>query len=195
MLTEYIGIAELHDLIAQSAESDFVASVSEMDRVRQVAFDSEAAASSVFTVRLRFKPALVGLSASAYNLPSLSGTIAGELDLECQRCLEAMQWCSDIDFEYVLQMPGSGRNTSIDLFETVEVADRGLLLKELIEDELISAIPLAPKHDDEKLCARLIAAEVEPEAETGQEETYQPFADLADLLSNKRLAKDDESTK
>jgi uncharacterized protein len=146
----------------------------------------------MFTVKLRFKPAF---AATADSLPALAGTIEGELYLECQRCLEPMRWCSDINFEYALQLPGSANSTSVDLFETIEVTERGLLLKELIEDELLSAIPFAPKHDDEKLCARLIAAEVEPEADIAQEETYQPFTGLAELLSSKSSVKDDGSTK
>jgi uncharacterized protein len=188
MLSEYIGIAELNDLIARSAEIECVASVSELERVREVTFDSAAAGSSVFNIVLGFKSAMSGL-------PSLAGTIDGELELECQRCLEPMRWISDIAFQYALQMAGPGKNAQVDLFEAVEVTDRGLLLKELIEDELLSAIPLAPKHDDEKLCARLIAAEVEPEAETRQEEMHQPFTDLANLLSSKRSDQDDGSNK
>jgi uncharacterized metal-binding protein YceD (DUF177 family) len=195
MLAEYIGIAKLNDLIAKSAESDFSAPVSELSRVQQVIVDSNAATDLVLTVMLRFRPALAASSATAASLPVLSGTIKGELYLECQRCLEPMRWCSDIDFEYSLQLPGSGNSTLIDLFETIEVTERGLLLKELIEDELLSAIPFAPKHDDEKLCARLIAAEVKADVETGQEQTYQPFTGLADLLSSNSSVKDDESTK
>jgi uncharacterized metal-binding protein YceD (DUF177 family) len=195
MLAEYIGIAKLNDLIAKSAELQCSASVSELSRVQQVVVNSEAAADLVFHVMLRFKPALVTGSATAAGLPVLSGTIAGDLYLECQRCLEPMRWCSDIAFEYSLQLPDSVNTVAVDLFETIEVTERGLLLKELIEDELLSAIPFAPKHDDEKLCARLIAAEAEAEAEAVQEQTYQPFTGLADLLSKNGSAKDDESTK
>ena len=59
-------------------------------------------------------------------------------------------------------------------FETALLADGELLLTQIIEDEVLAALPLAPKHSETAACGRV------EQANSG--EMYRPMAGLADLL-------------
>ncbi len=194
MLAEYIGKAQLNDLTTHRAESLFAVSAIEFSRLRQLLVDDDAAANTELTVRLKFKPGLGASPTATDVLPSVEITVEGELVLECQRCLDAMHWQSDVNVVYGLQLPGYGKNSEADLFETLEVGFEGLPVRELVEDELISGLPLVPKHSDESLCSSLMVAEIKTPAVVEQEEEmHQPFTGLADLLSKDDSNKDDPS--
>jgi hypothetical protein len=183
MLAEYIGIAQLNDLITHRSESIFHLCATDLGRLRQVLVEDDSTARTELTVRLKFKPGLGAAPAATDGIPSVEVLVEGELMLDCQRCLGVMHWQSDIKVLYGLQLPGYGKNSEADLFETLEVGVEGFPLRELVEDELISGLPLVPKHIDESLCSSLMVAEIERPAVMKHEEMYQPFAGLVDLLS------------
>jgi DUF177 domain-containing protein len=79
------------------------------------------------------------------HLPSLHLAINTVLPVICQRCLERMQLELSLNYDYVLS------TTEPDVFEGDENIDwleisQAMNLNELIEDELLIAIPLAPVH-------------------------------------------------
>ena len=199
MLTEYIGIKQLKGLIADSDELDFTVSAAISVRLQELLY-AGSAADSTLKIQIKFKPALeiskrAASKKAVDTLPSITGIIDGELKLVCQRCLEAMLWQPEIRFAYALKLPGSGRNTEVDLFETLEVMEEGLPLKEFIEDELISAMHFSPKHSDVNLCSTLVTV-IDNEVSVAEaEEITQPFTGLADLLSKQSSDKNGNPTK
>jgi uncharacterized protein len=105
--------------------------------------------------------------------PALRVRLNGALQLRCQRCLEPMRFDVDIDETLVL----AAKQTEIDA-EPVdpESPDRLLAAEEvkvldLLEDELILALPYAPRHE-----------ECEAGASAGDSEKISPFAGLRGLL-------------
>jgi len=84
--------------------------------------------------------------------------VRGSLQLVCQRCLGAMEYPVRVDSELVL----ASSQEQIDA-EPLEIggpdwvlAGREMALRELIEDELLLAVPQAPRHA--KCAARETAA-------------------------------------
>ena len=109
----------------------------------------------------------------ARGRPSLRVRVRGTLALRCQRCLEAMRF--EVDEEEMLVLAATQDEIDADPVET-QTPDRILggkemALRELIEDQLILAVPYAPRHED---CAVSAAA--------ADEETLSPFAHLRGLL-------------
>lgn len=105
--------------------------------------------------------------------PSLRLSVRGTLTLRCQRCLEAMRF--EISEEKMLVLAATKVEIDSDPADT-QAPDRVLAgkemdLQELIEDELILAVPYAPRHEG---CA--------PGAATGDEDKPSPFAGLRGLL-------------
>jgi len=180
MLAEFIGVAQLNELTGRQTVLTDQVSVDDLQRFRQyiVPLPEKSGASDAagINVRLRFRSA-----GDEALQPTLLININGVVGLECQRCLEPMLWQVNIDSELRLCVSGKMPEDEAELVDAVEVDDQGLHIRELIEDELLSAIPLAPKHAaSECEVATSVAAPVETEAQV--EGAHKPFTGLAELL-------------
>ena len=77
--------------------------------------------------------------------PSLHLHIEAKLPVTCQRCLDEMQVQLSLDFDYIIcqTLPiETDENDDTDWLE----ASTEMNLQELIEDELLLAMPIAPTH-------------------------------------------------
>ncbi|OOC10897.1 MULTISPECIES: YceD family protein [Thioalkalivibrio] len=79
----------------------------------------------------------------------LSGTIEGELWHECQRCLQPMAWHFRLTPDAVL-VPLEGSIEGLDAGDDfVELDAEGLLRpRDWVEEEVLLAWPLVPRHED-----------------------------------------------
>ncbi len=107
-------------------------------------------------------------AAKKLQLPSLHLTIDAKLPVLCQRCLEQMQLNFALKFDYVITDTApteADESDEIDWLEAAQNMDVG----ELIEDELLIAMPIAPMHETDCL-----------KASTQSGEKPNPFAVLKD---------------
>ncbi|MGQ0654658.1 MAG: YceD family protein [Betaproteobacteria bacterium] len=126
--------------------------------------------------------ALEGLR-DARGRPGLSVKVQATLQLRCQRCLEPLPLEVDPDSLLVLaasQAEIDAEPESVDAPDRV-VAGHEMPVADLVEDELILAVPYAPRHDD---CKAAEAARDEAKAS--------PFAGLKGLV---KAAKQNGSNK
>ena len=112
----------------------------------------------------------------ARGRPSLRVRVRGTLPLRCQRCLEAMRF--EVNGEEMLVLAATQAEIDSDPADT-QAPDRVLAgkemgLRELIEDELILAVPYAPRHEG---CAAGAASR--------DGKKLSPFAGLRGLLRDK----------
>ena len=108
--------------------------------------------------------------------PSLRLKVRGTLQLRCQRCLEPMAFPVDTDETLVLAATLAeihAEPASASAPDRV-VAGKEMALRELIEDELILAVPYAPRHED-----------CEPAGAHDSVEKVSPFAGLRGLMRSK----------
>ncbi|HET7607341.1 MAG TPA: YceD family protein, partial [Gammaproteobacteria bacterium] len=82
-------------------------------------------------------------------------TLAGDVELECQRCLEPFRYELTESVNVVLAASDSLPATVPAGFEPFELDEARLKPAELIEDETIVAIPLVPKHARIEDCGSL----------------------------------------
>lgn len=87
--------------------------------------------------------------APAANLPGLSLSAKGSVPLQCQRCLGVVQVELAVDRAFAFA-PDEAEAARLDESsdDDVLVASRALDLVELLEDELILALPIVPRHED-----------------------------------------------
>ena len=74
---------------------------------------------------------------------------SGELHLTCQRCLQALPWVLRLDSRMLLVPPG-GRWPDEELADDSADAIEALAeqsLADLVEEEVLLALPLAPRHE------------------------------------------------
>jgi uncharacterized protein len=82
--------------------------------------------------------------------PRLDLNVAGRLVLSCQRCLEGLAW--NLALDAALQPVRTGQvlpegELENDAFDAVELNGEVDVLS-LVEDEIILALPIAPRHKD-----------------------------------------------
>jgi uncharacterized protein len=103
----------------------------------------ETLSSNKVAAHISFK--LTGAAKQLRN-PSLHLHIEAKLPVACQRCLAEMLVHLNLDFDYIIcqEMPlETDENDDTDWLE----AAPNMNLQELIEDELLLAMPIAPMHD------------------------------------------------
>jgi len=94
---------------------------------------------------------------------TIQGQVYTTVVLTCQRCLQPMQW--DIDTKTAMVI-WQERYTEEDLpadFEWLELEETMVSLKELVEDEVILALPIVPVHENCPKNEYLIPQQVEEE--------------------------------
>ena len=109
--------------------------------------------------------------------PGLRLKVDGALQFSCQRCLGALEY--PLHVEVLLQLVATQAEVDAETLEAegpeLIVASRVMPVQDLVEDELLLAIPLAPRHDR---CAG-------QEAQAGREGKW-PFAGLRGLFGGTR---------
>ena len=109
--------------------------------------------------------------------PALQLRVGGALQLVCQRCLGALEFPLHIDVS--LQLAATQAEVDAQPLEAEGpeqiVAGREMPVRELVEDEVLLAIPLAPRH--ERCAGREAQAAVEEKS---------PFAGLRGLVGGSR---------
>ena len=112
----------------------------------------------------------------ALGRPSLRVRVRGTLQLRCQRCLEAMPF--QVQTDEILVLAGTLDEIHAEPADAHGadrvVAGKEMPVRELIEDEIILALPYAPRHES---CSARPSPDVEAKPS--------PFAGLRGLMGGK----------
>ena len=95
-----------------------------------------------------------------YETPMLVGRLETNLELECQRCLNALAMPIALDFS--LMIDASDELVSESSVDTLYSDDGTIDIAEVVEDELILAIPLVAMHEDTACNDNWPVTEAEP---------------------------------
>ena len=166
-----IGSAELADLVARGARLDLSLPVASLDRLAALAPDGATVGPDRLSANLAFR-------AGAEGYAQLNLVVTGTVPLVCQRCLGLLE--QPVSIDVLLTMVGNDQEAAglVDPFDTVMLADGELIPDQVVEDEVLAALPLAPKHADGTPCGS--GSGRGDKLDTG--EMHRPMAGLADLL-------------
>ena len=112
--------------------------------------------------------------------PCLSGELQAELDLECQRCLEAMPFSLHKRFHLQLVWDEAEAKALSSDREPWIVGESEEDLVAILEEEILLDLPVVPKHDFDCIDAQLLSY---GEGAAVEESPTNPFSVLADLKS------------
>lgn len=107
----------------------------------------------------------------------LSLSVRGQFDLVCQRCLGRMPYVLEADNELQVIAPGEPwpdetlEDGALSLGADAVAAEAAQVVTELIEEEVLLVLPVAPKHEES----------CEPPARSDDKLAVSPFAVLATL--------------
>ena len=120
------------------------------------------------TVDVRFD-----FSLNEFECQQVTGSLSTRLRLQCQRCLETMELPVTVDFH--LLVDADEQMAQASGLDCVTSEEGYLDLFDLVEDEIILAIPLITVHEDED------CNEYWPDATEEPVERENPFAVLKGL--------------
>jgi uncharacterized protein len=113
----------------------------------------------------------------------IKGTVRTVVELVCQRCLEPLRSLLDVTVSLGLVHGEAEAERLPEEYEPLLVPEGIIRVADLVEDELLLALPQIPRHDDVHECVangyRPSASELAVDMEHGQ-----PFATLASLLQD-----------
>ena len=110
--------------------------------------------------------------------PVVLGSVQALLPLECQRCLGVVEHQVEAEIRLLLT-PGEAPGEPPEPYEALPVSDERLAPLDLIEDELLLALPQIPMHPF-GLCR------------AGGAETQRPWRDPGPHLAQEQAADDDQ---
>lgn len=140
-----------------------------LGRLRRLAQSVEPmpAATDTVTADLEYLPDRQGIG-------RLQGSISARLKLRCERCGEAMDWPIDAQ-PALFVVPHEAAAGALPADAEYVVAAGNLNVLELVEEELLLALPLIARHPQGTPCGN----QAGPRAESGERES--PFAILKKL--------------
>lgn len=116
------------------------------------------------------------------GIDNVSGHFSTRVTLTCQRCLQTLQVPVTGRISLgIVQGPQEARQLPVE-YDPLEVGADPMSLPELIEDEVLLALPFAPLHPSGQCPAGVVP---EAGAQTAPERQY-PFAELIELKRRHR---------
>ena len=112
---------------------------------------------------------------------TLNADVSAVVSADCQRCLELLEFEIKKSSEFSIRENDdkNSRNLPLDDGRDIFYANNGKLdVLGLVEDELLLAVPMIPKHENISSCGAL---NHEPDSE-GISDVRRPFADLRELI-------------
>lgn len=128
----------------------------------------------------------------AEGIRYMRGRIRTVLTLKCQRCLEGMRFVVDSEFALGMVQGEAQAEALPSHYEPLQLDGQPLFLRDVLEDELLLALPIVARHpsDECDVVLEAAAAPVEDEHEdkdTGGSEKANPFSVLAGLKTDRKL--------
>ena len=148
-------------------------------RIKELLFstgDNNESNDKLIEVNLEFTRTDTGLAV-------IKGSIKADLQMTCNRCLEATDLTIDSDLEVVLVSSDEQAERLQNSFDIWLVEDHNLFFTDFIEDEILLAMPIVITHDDCEPARELIEA-LPGETEFEEQQEDNPFAVLKDLKLN-----------
>lgn len=126
----------------------------------------------------------VEFESGSQGMPCLIGQVSAELPVECQRCLDTLVICARPSFRFAVVDDSSQADPVPEGYEPLLAAGLRVRLWKLIEDELLLALPLSPRHGHGE-CGEL--AELIDRYESSREQRTSPFAALKKIPKPKDM--------
>jgi uncharacterized protein len=159
---------EIGSLVDGRVEMDFAIDLAELPRLRP----QLARAEGVARGRVSF--------GRGVGLPMASLEVQAEAWLVCQRCLGPVRYALGGSSRLALVPDAASAEQVPEGLDAIIAADDRVIVRDLVEEELLLAMPVVPLHEDRTECGT--AAEAAEETAPGAHATQQPFTQLGELL-------------
>ena len=111
----------------------------------------------------------------------VEGRMTGELSLTCQRCAETMILSVDNDIRLGLVESEQEIEGLMSGYEPLMISEDPLLVRDLIEDEILLLLPMIPSHAQGECVYIEGLKQADEPVEQGKQEKKNPFSMLSEL--------------
>ncbi|MDD5460122.1 MAG: YceD family protein [Methylococcales bacterium] len=115
------------------------------------------------------------------RLAKIEGRIEADLELKCQNCLQAVEWPVNSEVKLGIVTSIDQANRLPEDYEPLLIEEEKVLLKNIIEDELLLVLPAFPKHQHACLIPNLGNSDADSVVNSEQSAPQNPFSILANL--------------
>ena len=116
------------------------------------------------------------------GVPVAEVSVEATLALACQRCFGALEWPVRARGRVALVAGSTEADRSPAELETILAPEHRISLRELVEEELLLALPLAALHPEAACGAAANAAATAQQPAAPSEDRQRPFAGLNELM-------------
>jgi len=156
------------DLAKQQIRLNGMYPVSEMPRLAEIALPGSEAVSFSLEFELN----------SDRRTAILTGSISAVLNIKCERCLQPFRLTLDLSPRIYMRNAGGQEISSAEDDERDLIDIHGpVVLRDLVEDEILLNLPMMPMHDRDQCNASGYLGNTG----TSEKKAGSPFAQLADL--------------
>jgi len=114
--------------------------------------------------------------------------VSAQPEVVCQRCMQPMRWPVEVKSRIALVSDYAAADRVPEGLEVFLVEADSVSVRDLVDEEVMLALPIVPRHEDGSECAggsmQLPGHEVEPD-EPVDTQVQKPFAQLGELLKRK----------
>ena len=117
--------------------------------------------------------------------PKIAGTISTSLTMQCQRCLGPIEWEAETSINILIIESLNQSKTGQSSVNTITVNSDGLSIEKIVEDEILSMIPMSLMHNKVALCENndtLSLFLTESDESNYNHQKNKPFSELKKLL-------------
>ena len=181
MFKNTLNIKDFSDLSRKNYVFDDVIPAIAFSRLSHFLIDSNQSYSNQISINLEF------FTEQSVD-PKIKGRISSSLTMECQRCLGPIEWQTETSFDFLLIEPLSQNKTGPSSVNTITIDSNGLSIEKIVEDEILSMIPMSLMHNKVALCENndtlglFLAASTKSKV---SDQKNKPFSGLKKLLKTK----------
>ena len=120
--------------------------------------------------------------------PKINGSISASLMMQCQRCLGPVEWEAETSINLLIIESLSQNKAGPSSVNTITVNSDGLSIEKIVEDEILSMIPMSLMHNKVALCENndtLGLFLAVSNKSNGSDQKNKPFSGLDKLLKAK----------
>ncbi len=177
-------------LMSNPVTSQYICPIELSQRRQPLEYQVPIAQLSLLVDKLENTKGQLLLTVSAqnkYGNISLSGHASGALTLQCQNCLLPYAWPVTLDFKYWITQSETS-SVPDDHEHMVYEGDTPLCLHEIVQQEVLLALPIIPQHSADQTCRthEVVAAYTRKEADESTNQRQYPFAELKQLAKTKQ---------
>jgi len=128
----------------------------------------------------------LNFSVDGQRIANVRGRVHADVTLTCQRCLEAMTVPIDVNVHLGIVASEDAAKRLPEYYDPLVVHGEQLLIAEVVEDEIILALPAVPRHEPGECPAKEYIEKLQSGAGQSDEVSTSPFAVLAQIKAKRK---------